>query len=108
MRGLLLVFSLHTPGNGPMTASADPWFGADKLKHFFSSAFVQTVSYGILRGVGAGHGAALGGATATSATVAVGKEIYDGRTGGDVSAKDLVWDAAGAAAMSALLARKAR
>ena len=108
MRGLLLVFSLHALRGGASAAPADPWFGADKLKHFFSTAFVQSVSYGALRGVGAGHAAALGGATATSAAVAVGKEIYDGRTGGDVSAKDLVWDAAGAAAMSALLSRQGR
>jgi putative lipoprotein len=108
MRGLLLVFSLHAPGSGPKSAPADPWFGADKLKHFFSSAFVQSVSYGALRGVGAGHDVALGGASAVTAAVAVGKEIYDGRTGGDVSAKDLVWDAAGALAMTTLLNRQGR
>jgi putative lipoprotein len=108
MRGLLLVFSLHASPSAAPTAAPDRWFGADKVKHFFSSAFVQSASYGVLRGLGAGHAAALGGASAATATVAIGKEVYDGRTGGDASAKDLVWDAAGAMAMSALLTRGGR
>lgn len=105
MRGLLLVFTLH---GLPARGAADPWFSADKVQHFLASAFVQSLAYGSLRGLGAGHGTAIAGASATTAAVAVGKEIYDGRTKGDVSGRDLVWDAAGAGAMTLLLSHTAR
>lgn len=105
MRGILLVLSLHA---GPTPASGDRWLSSDKLEHFFSSAFVQSLSYGVLRGMGAGHASALTGASIATATIGVGKELYDSRTGGDVSARDLAWDAAGAGAVSLLLARTAR
>ena len=104
MRGFLLVFSLH---HSP-TAAADGWLSADKLQHFFTSAFVQSISYGTLRGAGASHGAALAGASVTTAAVGVGKELYDAGHRGDPSVRDLVWDAAGAGAVSLLLARTAR
>jgi uncharacterized protein YfiM (DUF2279 family) len=104
VRGFLLVFSLHQPPS----ASGDAWLSADKLQHFFTSAFVQSISYGALRGVGAGHGAALTGASVTTAAVGVGKELYDAGHRGDPSARDLVWDAAGAGSVSLLLARTAR
>ena len=105
MRGLLLVLSL----NGGAGARADDgWFSADKAKHFLTSAFVQSISYGSLRGLGASHGAALVGASTTTALVGVGKEVYDARSGGDPSVRDLAWDAAGAGAVSLLLTRTAR
>ena len=104
MRGFLLVFSLH---HAP-AASGDGWLSADKLQHFFSSAFVQSISYGALRGVGTGHGAALAGASVTTAAVGVGKELYDARHQGDPSVRDLAWDAAGAGSVSLLLVRTAR
>ena len=37
--------------------------------------------------------------------VSIGKEVYDARSGGDVSARDLAWDAAGMAAMTVVLRR---
>ena len=104
MRGLLLVFSLQGSPAGP----ADRWFGADKVQHLFMSAFVQSASYGSLRGAGLSHGAALAGATATTAAVGIGKELRDRRVTGVFSVRDLAWDAAGAGAMSVLLARTAR
>jgi putative lipoprotein len=105
MRGLLLVLSL----NGFSGARPDDgWLSADKVKHFLTSAFVQSLAYGSLRGVGVSHGAALAGATITTAAVGVGKELYDARTGGDPSVRDLAWDAAGAGAASLLLAHSAR
>lgn len=105
MRGLVLVFSLHA---SPQARPGDGWFGQDKLQHLFMSAFVQSVSYGSLRGTGLSHGAALAGATATTAAASVGKELRDRRVTGVFSGRDLVWDAAGAGAMTALLARTAR
>ena len=105
MRGLLLVLSL---GGVPASRPGDGWFSADKAKHFLTSAFVQSLAYGSLRGVGASHGASLVGATIATAAVGVGKEVYDARTGGDPSVRDLAWDAAGAGAVSLLLAHSAR
>ena len=104
MRALVLVFSLH----GVPARPADGWFGQDKLQHLFMSAFVQSASYGTLRGTGLPHGAALGGATATTAAVGIGKELRDRRVTGLFSKRDLVWDAAGAGAMTVLLAKTAR
>ena len=105
MRGLLLVFTL---GSAPRPAEGDSWLGADKVQHFFTSAFVQSLAYGSLRAAGVHHGAALAGATATTAAAGIGKELHDLRGRGDPSVKDLAWDAAGAGAATILLVRTAR
>ena len=105
MRGFLLVLSL---GSSPRVQRDAAWFSADKAKHFLASGFVQSIGYGALRGLGAGHDAALVGASVTTAVVGVGKEAYDARSGGDPSVRDLVWDAAGAGVVSLLLAHSAR
>ena len=102
MRGLLLVFSLHLHDEHPR---GDRWLSADKAKHFFTAAFVQSASYGGIRSLGVRHGAALAGATAVSAIVSIGKEVSDSRSGGRASGKDLVWDAGGIIGATALLRR---
>ena len=103
MRRFWLVFSI-----GPMTASGDHWFAGDKLQHFFSSAFVQSMGYGVLRTTGVEHGTALAGASVATAAVGVGKELKDLRTKGEFSLRDLTWDAAGAGAATVLLVRTRR
>jgi putative lipoprotein len=104
MRGLLLVFTLgRAPEHRP-----DGWFGPDKLQHFFTSAFVQSIGYGALRRAGADNGAAIAGASAVTAAVGVGKELRDRRVRGDFSARDLLWDAAGAGSATVLLVRTIR
>jgi putative lipoprotein len=105
MRGLMLVFSLST---GPGDQPRDRWFGPDKLQHFFTSAFVQSASYGGLRWAGMSHGTAIGTASGVTALVGVGKELHDRHVKGDFSARDLVWDAAGAGSASVLLVRTVR
>jgi uncharacterized protein YfiM (DUF2279 family) len=105
MRGLLLVFSLHGP---PASGAGDGWLTRDKVQHFFMSAFVQSAAYGSLRGTGMTHGSALAGASLATAAVGVGKELRDRRVKGEFSVRDLTWDAAGAASMTALLSRTAR
>lgn len=87
---------------------ADPWFGPDKAKHFFLTAFIQGVAYAGLRSADVEHGPALLGASVVSLGFGVAKEVADRRDGRQVSARDLVWDALGAAAASALLARTRR
>jgi uncharacterized protein YfiM (DUF2279 family) len=101
----VLAFALSFGGRDDAT---DRWFGADKFKHFFASAFVQSVSYTSLRALDVSHGAAMTGASVTTAAVAVGKEIRDEQRGTGFSGRDLVWDAAGAASAALLLDRTRR
>jgi uncharacterized protein YfiM (DUF2279 family) len=102
MRMLALVVGLHFGQEHP---GGDSWFSADKAKHFFMAAFVQSVTYTSLRSVGLNRDASLGGATVMSVGVSVGKEVHDRRHGGAFSGKDLVWDGAGIAAASVLVRR---
>ena len=97
---LLLAASLQLP--------PDPWFGVDKVKHFFVSAFVQSVVYGTLRATNADHRSSLYGASAASAVVGIGKELRDRRAGSTLSVRDLLWDAAGAGTATLLLDRTRR
>jgi len=105
MRGFLLVFTLGSPAR---SSQGDAWFGPDKLQHFFTSAFVQSLAYGGLRSAGARHGGALAGASVSTAALGVGKEMHDRRTRGEFSLRDLAWDAAGAGAATVLLVRTER
>lgn len=104
MRAFALILTLHLGDGG---AGADRWFGADKAKHFFLAAFVQSVSFSGFRAAGLGRNASLIGATITTSAVSVGKELYDARTGGDPSLKDLTWDIGGMLAAGLLLHRTA-
>jgi len=99
MRGLALLFTLHFGDEHP---GGDRWFAADKMKHFFVAAFVQSASFSGLRAAGMSKSSSLTGATVLTAGVSIGKEIHDRQTGGVVSFKDLTWDAAGMAAGAAL------
>jgi uncharacterized protein YfiM (DUF2279 family) len=90
---------------GPIARPAGGWFGADRLKHFFLSFFVQSASYSIARGVGASRSAALIPATAATAAVGLSKELWDRNRGQGFDRRDLLWDALGAGAASALLLR---
>lgn len=87
---------------------ADPWFGPDKAKHFFLSAFLQGVGYAGLRSMDVEHGAALAGASVATLGFGIAKEMSDRRGGRRISGRDLLWDALGAGAASALLARTQR
>ena len=64
MRGFLLVFSLHFHDEHP---GGDKWLSADKAKHFFTAAFVQSASYGGLRYLGANQTSSLVGASIVGA-----------------------------------------
>ena len=99
MRGLALLFTLHF---GDEHSGGDRWLAADKMKHFFMAAFVQSASFSAMRATGMSKSSSLLGATALTAGVSVGKEIHDQRSGGVVSYKDLTWDVAGMAAGAAL------
>jgi len=98
--GVALALALTTP--------PDHWFGADKLKHFFVAAFAQSVTYSALQVARVRHDQALIGASAVTTLVSVAKEVHDRRTTGLFSARDLVWDAAGAGMATVLLERARR
>jgi uncharacterized protein YfiM (DUF2279 family) len=100
MRALALVFalSLH-PGH----SGRDRWLAPDKVKHFFLCAFIESVSYGALRAARVEHGTALGAAAGITLAAGAAKEVHDRHVAGDFSAKDLAWDAAGAAAAAVAL-----
>jgi len=98
---LALAFALAAPVVRP----GGGWFGADRIKHFFLSFFVQSASYSVARGVGMSRGAALIPASAATAAVGLSKEIWDRNRGSGFDRRDLVWDALGAGAASALLIR---
>jgi uncharacterized protein YfiM (DUF2279 family) len=100
MRAFALLFALHF---GDEHHGGDRWFSADKAKHFFTAAFVQSASFSAFRLAGVNVSGSIAGASALTAAVSIGKEAHDLRTGGDASVKDLVWDAAGAAGASVLL-----
>lgn len=85
-----------------LQAPADRWFAADKIKHFFLSAFVQSISYSALRAGNADHRSALLGATGVTMAVGITKELRD-RSGTRFSTRDLVWDAAGACTFTLIL-----
>ena len=102
MPGLTLLFAFRLGGTDPVRAD-DGWLSADKAKHFFTSAFVQTVAYSALRTTAVSRKGSLAGATVISAGVGVGKEVWDRKFGGDPSWKDLAADGAGILAASLIL-----
>ena len=70
--------------------------------------FAAQVMASALRATGISHSSALAGASVATAAVGIGKEIHDRDVKGDFSARDLVWDAAGAGAMTVLLVHTRR
>jgi len=95
--GVNLLFAQAAVGN-------DRWFGVDKIKHFFMSAFVTSVSYSALQAAGANRRTAMTGAVGASISLGVARELYNRRTT-QFSFKDLSWDAAGTATAAVMLSR---
>jgi uncharacterized protein YfiM (DUF2279 family) len=101
--GFGLVFTLHF---GPMQAPTqrdDRWFSNDKAKHFFTSAFLESFTFSVIRATHVSKEGSLVTASAVTAAVGIGKELYDRKFGGDPSFRDLTADGAGVGAAAALL-----
>ena len=82
----------------------DSWFGIDKIKHFFMSAFIESVSYSVLQAANVKRRPALGAAIGVTAAIGVARVIHDKRTPGKwFSYQDLTWDALGIAAGAAMV-----
>ena len=87
----------------------DPWFGIDKVKHFFMSAFINSFSYSALQLARVNHSSAMAGAIGITMAVGVGRELHDMRVPGNLfSVRDLTWDAIGTAAGAALTSHTIR
>ena len=98
--GLSLAFNLIF---AQAAAGGDSWFGIDKLKHFFLSAFATSVSYSALQAAGANRTTAMTGAIGASAALGISRELYNLRTTKAFSFRDLTWDAIGTAAAVGVL-----
>lgn len=98
--GMLLAATLLLD---PTASPPDPWFGEDKLRHFFTSFVVTSFTASAARIAGAEARASLylGAGAATGAGLY--KEIQDARAGGVFSGRDLVWDIGGIAAAGVVL-----
>jgi putative lipoprotein len=106
---LALALSINLVYAQTAVPHADAWFGVDKLKHFFMSAFIETVTYSALQAARVNHRAAFGSAIGVTMAFGVGREIHDKRTPGNIfSVRDLTWDAVGATAGAVLLAQTRR
>lgn len=100
-----LLLAVAPVARGATVGSPDRWFAPDKLKHFFMSAFVQSVTYGALRATDLGHRSSLIGASVVTVALGAGKELHDRHSAGDFSARDLAWDLMGGGAATLLLDR---
>ncbi len=87
----------------------DSWFGIDKIKHFFISAFIESVSYSALQAAHVKRRPALAGAIGVSAAFGVARELHDRRTPGkSFSYRDLTWDALGITTGAVMLSHTAK
>jgi uncharacterized protein YfiM (DUF2279 family) len=84
----------------------DRLFGEDKLQHFFVSALTTSLAASAARAAGADRDQSLRIGVAAGLTIGIAKELHDrGRPNETASVLDLVWDAAGVGAATALIAQ---
>jgi uncharacterized protein YfiM (DUF2279 family) len=94
---LAFVLSFGAPPSVRLQDRApDRWFGRDKWNHFAAAAVVQSVGYAAFHRGDTSRSAAMWRAAGVTATISLGKEVFDRASGRDFSVRDLVWDAAGA------------
>lgn len=86
-----------------MATQDEPLPGSDKVKHFFMSAFVQSVAFSAARAVRMDRPDAQMIAAIATMSIGLVKELNDRRVGRSFSAADLAFDAAGALAAAAIL-----
>jgi uncharacterized protein YfiM (DUF2279 family) len=108
---LLISVALAPPPLGAQAKHVhqrDSWLGADKIKHFLMSAFIESLTFSGLQAVGAHRNASFAGAIGATAVFGVGKEIHDKQRGEPFSIHDLAWDAAGGGAAFVMLRKTQR
>lgn len=109
---ILVIIGLAIPSSARAQSTTnrpkDTWLGSDKVKHFFMSAFIESMTFSGLQAVGAKRNAAFAGAAATTAAIGIGREIHDKKTKGLFSFGDLAWDAVGGGAAGLVLRKTQR
>ena len=114
MRGLAVAAAIGLavllgPRSAAAQVPADHWIGVDKVKHFVTSALIQSLAYSVTQVTTHGsRSSLLLSASVASAAAGIGKEMYDRRSYGHFSVRDLAWDAVGAGTASLMLARTRR
>jgi hypothetical protein len=78
------------------------------VKHFFMSAFIESMTFSGLQAAGASRNTAFAGAIGTTAAFGIGREIHDKKTKGLFSLGDLTWDAVGAGSAGLVLRKTQR
>ncbi|NUQ19843.1 MAG: hypothetical protein HOQ09_02670 [Gemmatimonadaceae bacterium] len=101
-----VLLLMLVPAVARAQSRTDAWFGPDKVKHFFTTALIQSLAYSVAQVTTRGpRSSLLLSASVASAAVGIGKEMHDRRSYGLFSVRDLAWDAAGAGTASLMLAR---
>ena len=107
--GICMAINVVYAQAGATQPHPDAWFGIDKIKHFFMSAFIESVSYSALQAMRVRHASAMTGAIGITIGFGVGREIHDKRTPGNIfSVRDLTWDVIGTGAGAVLLSHTIR
>ena len=109
----LILIATIASGAGAQAVNRSPhpdgWFGIDKIKHFFVSAFINSVSYSAMQAAGVNHRPAMAGAIGITMAAGVARELHDMRVPGNLfSLRDLTWDAIGTAVGATVTAHTIR
>lgn len=109
LAGIVMAINIVFAQAAATRPHPDPWFGIDKVKHFFMSAFIESVSYSLLQASGVQHRSAMTGAIGITLGFGLAREIHDHRTPGNIfSVRDLTWDAIGTTAGAVMLSHTIR
>ncbi len=101
--GVNLIFA-----QAAAAAPKDSWFGVDKIKHFFISAFATSISFSALQTAGANRRTAMTGAIGASLALGVARELHNRRTTQLFSFKDLTWGVIGTGVAATMLNHTSR
>jgi uncharacterized protein YfiM (DUF2279 family) len=106
--GRVIAHQTDTTTEKKSTHAPDTLFGADKVKHFMLSGFIELVGFSGLEWLGATRNASLAGATGVSLGIGLARELHDRRSNGLFSLGDLTWDALGVGAALAVISHSQR
>ncbi|HYH79936.1 MAG TPA: hypothetical protein VEX86_09060 [Longimicrobium sp.] len=103
---LCLCLSLGTGRSREPEKPVDRFFGEDKFQHFFTSFLVTGLSGGVARLAGADRATSLWIGAGTGIAIGTAKELMDARNPAETaSVLDIVWDAGGVGAATAVAAQ---
>lgn len=92
----LCILLSHYTGSLSINERNDRWFSEDKTEHVFLSAFILGASYYVIHyELGSSRNQAAKASFVLSLSTGVFKELYDLKTKGNISLKDLIADLIG-------------